>query len=132
MRLRRTVAAVTGSEPDDVLVAGHADACFHHVATPEEYDAQHYEGGSTLFGRRRLPALRQTADRPARALRDGTELPAGTPPPDLSGAALSPQPPVVLDVPAAAAPGRYHGDARILLGGVRAFSGTTRPFTVVG
>ncbi|MEE1941253.1 neutral/alkaline ceramidase [Streptomyces sp. TRM 70361] len=220
LRLRRTVAAVTGSDLDDVLVAGYANAYFHYVTTPEEYDAQHYEGGSTLFGRWQLPALQQTADRLARALRDGTELPAGTPPPDLSGAALSLQPPVVLDapqpgrsfgdvlaqppescrrgervtaaftgahpnndlhrgstylrveraeggtwrtvaddgdwstalrwqrdgiaaskvtvtwdVPATAAPGRYrvryHGDARTLLGGVRSFSGTTRPFAVL-
>src|SRR5690606_4134785 len=77
LRLRRTVAGITGSDLDDVLVAGYANSYFHYVTTPEEYDAQHYEGGSTLFGRWQLPALQQTAARLARAMRDGRDLPAG-------------------------------------------------------
>ncbi|WP_078591537.1 neutral/alkaline ceramidase [Streptomyces megasporus] len=107
LRLRRTVAGITGSDLDDVLVAGYANSYFHYVTTPEEYDAQHYEGGSTLFGRWQLPALQQTAARLARAMRDGRDLPAGTPPPDLSGRALALQPPIVLDAPQL---GRSFGD----------------------
>ncbi|GAA2435407.1 neutral/alkaline non-lysosomal ceramidase N-terminal domain-containing protein [Streptomyces macrosporus] len=107
LRLRRTVAGIVGADLDDVLVAGYANAYVHYVTTPEEYDAQHYEGGSTLFGRWQLPALQQTAARLARALRDGRELPAGTPPPDLSGQVLSLQPPIVLDAPQL---GRSFGD----------------------
>ncbi|MFD1829441.1 neutral/alkaline non-lysosomal ceramidase N-terminal domain-containing protein [Streptomyces desertarenae] len=107
LRLRRTVAGIVGAEVEDVLVAGYANAYFHYVTTPEEYDAQHYEGGSTLFGRWQLPALQQTAARLARALREGRDLPAGTPPPDLTGKALSLQPPIVLDAPQ---PGRSFGD----------------------
>nr|WP_238419904.1 neutral/alkaline ceramidase [Streptomyces taklimakanensis] len=221
LRLRRTVAGIVDARVDDVLVAGYANAYFHYVTTPEEYDAQHYEGGSTLFGRWQLPALQQTAARLARAMRDGRDLPTGTPPPDLTGKALSLQPPIVMDapqvgrsfgdvltqpresyragervtavfagahpgndphrgstylrverseggawrtvaddgdwsttlrwerdgiaaskvtvtwdVPAGAVPGRYrvryHGDAKALLGGVRSFSGATRPFAVLG
>lgn len=101
LRLRRTVAGIVGADLDDVLVAGYANAYFHYLTTPEEYDAQQYEGGSTLFGRWQLPALQQTAAALATALRDGTELPLGPEAPDLSGKALSLQPGVVLDAPPA-------------------------------
>ncbi|MCK8681333.1 neutral/alkaline ceramidase [Streptomyces lichenis] len=99
LRLRRTVAAITGSELDDVLVAGYANAYFHYVTTPEEYDAQQYEGGSTLFGRWQLPALQQTVAALATAMRDGRRLPLGPVPPDLSGRQISLQPGVVVDAP---------------------------------
>ncbi|MFD8519966.1 neutral/alkaline ceramidase [Streptomyces capillispiralis] len=101
LRLRRTVAEIVGADLDDVLVAGYSNAYFHYLTTPEEYDAQQYEGGSTLFGRWQLPALQQTAAELATALRDGTDLPLGPKPPDLSGSVLSLQPGVVLDAPPA-------------------------------
>lgn len=47
LRMRRAVAAVVGADLHDVLVAGYSNAYIHHVTTPEEYDAQRYEGGST-------------------------------------------------------------------------------------
>lgn len=78
LRLRRTVAAITGADPGNVLVAGYSNAYAHYVTTPEEYDAQEYEGGSTLFGRWELPALCQTAAGLARAMRDGTPVATGT------------------------------------------------------
>ncbi|MEW1682336.1 neutral/alkaline ceramidase [Streptomyces sp. NPDC093594] len=99
LRLRRTVAGIVGAPLDDVLVAGYSNAYFHYVTTPEEYDAQQYEGGSTLFGRWQLPALQQTAAELAVSLRDGTSLPLGPEPPDLTGKALALQPGVVLDAP---------------------------------
>ncbi|MGX1315284.1 neutral ceramidase [Streptomyces calvus] len=101
LRLRRTVAGIVGADLDDVLVAGYANAYFHYLTTPEEYDAQQYEGGSTLFGRWQLPALQQTAADLATALRDGTDVPLGPEPPDLSGKVLSLQPGVVMDAPPA-------------------------------
>lgn len=107
LRLRRTVARVVGADIRDVLVAGYSNAYFHYVTTPQEYDAQHYEGGSTLFGRWQLPALQQTAADLATALRDGRELAPGQPPADLSRRQLSLQPPVLLDTPA---PGHAFGD----------------------
>ncbi|MBK1786983.1 neutral/alkaline ceramidase [Prauserella cavernicola] len=99
LRLRRTVADVVGADLRDVLVAGYSNAYFHYVTTPEEYDAQHYEGGSTLFGRWQLPALQQTVSGLATALRDGTPAPSGPRPPDLSDRQLSLQPGVLADVP---------------------------------
>ncbi|MDQ6782730.1 MAG: neutral/alkaline ceramidase [Actinomycetota bacterium] len=84
LRLRRRVAAIVGADIGDVLVAGYANAYIHYITTPEEYDAQRYEGGSTLFGRWELGAFEQAAALLARALRDGTRCPPGEPPPDLS------------------------------------------------
>ncbi|WP_410622804.1 neutral/alkaline non-lysosomal ceramidase N-terminal domain-containing protein [Amycolatopsis sp. cmx-8-4] len=85
LRLRRTVAELVGAELENVLVAGYSNGYFHYVTTPEEYEAQRYEGGSTLFGRWQLDALRQTAARLAVALRDGTPVERGTAEPDHSG-----------------------------------------------
>ncbi|WP_374491507.1 neutral/alkaline non-lysosomal ceramidase N-terminal domain-containing protein, partial [Streptomyces sp. ICN903] len=107
LRLRRTVAKATGADLDDVLVAGYANSYFHYLTTPEEYDAQHYEGGSTLFGRWQLPAIQQISAELARAMREGRALPTGPEPPDLSAAPLALQPPIVLDAPQI---GRSFGD----------------------
>ncbi len=85
LRLRRAVAAVVGAKLSDVLVAGYSNGYIHYVTTPEEYVAQRYEAGSTLYGRWELPALVQTATALATAMRDGRPAERGTPPPDLSG-----------------------------------------------
>ncbi|MET9519216.1 neutral/alkaline non-lysosomal ceramidase N-terminal domain-containing protein [Streptomyces sp. NPDC002994] len=79
LRLRRTVAAIVGAELRNVLVAGYSNAYAHYVTTPQEYDAQEYEGGSTLFGRWELPALCQSAAGLAAAMRDGRPVAPGTP-----------------------------------------------------
>ena len=77
LRLRRQVAAIVGAELADVLVVGYSNAYVHYVTTPEEYDEQRYEGGSTLFGRWELPALQQMAAALAEAMRDGRPAPDG-------------------------------------------------------
>lgn len=84
LRMRREVAAAVGADLDDVLVAGYSNAYIHYVTTPEEYEEQRYEGGSTLFGKWEAPALTQIAVGLATAMRDGVPVPRGTPPPDLS------------------------------------------------
>ena len=43
--------AVAGSGIDRVVISGLANDFIQYFTTPEEYDRQHYEGGSTLFGR---------------------------------------------------------------------------------
>ena len=81
LRLRRTVAAIVGADIENVLVAGYSNGYIHYVTTPEEYDAQRYEGASTLFGRWELPALR--ADRGAAGHRHARRFrahPWGRPP----------------------------------------------------
>jgi neutral ceramidase len=80
LRLRRTVASVLGVQIKDVLVAGYSNAYIHYVTTPEEYESQRYEGGSTLFGRWELGAFQQTAARLAEAMRDGVPAHRGEPP----------------------------------------------------
>lgn len=99
LRLRRTVAKIVGAELENVLVAGYSNSYIHYVTTPEEYDSQQYEGGSTLFGRWELPAFQQTAAQLATAMRDGKQLPLGPVSPDLSNKQMSMQPPIVVDAP---------------------------------
>ncbi|OBK81530.1 alkaline ceramidase [Mycolicibacter heraklionensis] len=77
LRLRRTVAEIVGAELRDVLVAGYSNGYLHYVTTPEEYDEQRYEGGSTLFGRWELPALQQVVAELATAMRDQRPAPQG-------------------------------------------------------
>ncbi|HEX7353704.1 MAG TPA: neutral/alkaline non-lysosomal ceramidase N-terminal domain-containing protein [Mycobacteriales bacterium] len=81
LRLRRAVAAAVGADVLDVLVVGYSNAYAHYVTTPEEYDVQRYEGGSTLFGRWELPAFVQTVTGLARAMADGVPVLPGPPPP---------------------------------------------------
>lgn len=80
LRLRRTVADIVGAELRNVLVAGYSNGYLHYVTTPEEYEDQRYEGGSTLFGRWELPALQQVAAGLATAMREQRPAPDGTPP----------------------------------------------------
>jgi neutral ceramidase len=99
LRLRRTVAGIVGGDPDHVLVLGYANAYGHYLTTPEEYDAQMYEGASTLFGRWQLPAIQQTVATLATAMRDGRRVEPGTPAPDLSARRRHHQAPPGTDEP---------------------------------
>ncbi len=59
---RRIANAVSNSlpiPPTRVLLAGLANEYVSYFTTPEEYDAQHYEGASTLYGREAGPAVGQ-------------------------------------------------------------------------
>ncbi|MFF0490255.1 neutral/alkaline ceramidase [Nocardia sp. NPDC004068] len=68
LRIRRVVARALGTSIDNVLVQGYANGYCGYVTTPEEYTAQQYEGGETLFGRWTLSAYLQEFDRLARAV----------------------------------------------------------------
>jgi hypothetical protein len=51
-RIRDAVTkAVAGSGIAHIVVSGLANEYISYFTTPQEYDAQHYEGGSTLYGR---------------------------------------------------------------------------------
>ncbi|ORA77861.1 alkaline ceramidase [Mycolicibacter kumamotonensis] len=80
LRLRRTVAAIVGAELRDVLVAGYSNGYLHYVTTPEEYEEQRYEGGSTMFGRWELAALQQVVAELATAMHQQRPAPHGKPP----------------------------------------------------
>lgn len=81
LRLRRAVADVMSTDVQHVLVQGYANGYAHYLTTPEEYDEQRYEGGSTVFGRNELAAFLDATRSLAIAVRDGSPVESGTPPP---------------------------------------------------
>ncbi len=94
LRLRQAVAQVLEVPLESVLVQGYANDYAGYVTTPEEYDAQRYEGGHTMYGRWQLPAYVQEVTRVALDLRDGRpSVSAGLP-------RLKPQKPAPADDPA--------------------------------
>ncbi|MFT3661923.1 MAG: neutral/alkaline non-lysosomal ceramidase N-terminal domain-containing protein [Gordonia sp. (in: high G+C Gram-positive bacteria)] len=80
LRLRQAVADTLGVDVDDVVLQGYANGYGHYVTTPEEYDEQLYEGGSTIFGRHELAVLREAVVELAEGMRDGTTADPGSPP----------------------------------------------------
>ncbi|MFD4430360.1 neutral/alkaline ceramidase [Nocardia sp. NPDC058497] len=84
LRVRRAVAAALGVDPEQVLLQGYANSYHEYVTTPEEYDAQQYEGASTLFGRYTLGAYLQEFTRLAAAFVAGGAIGRGPAPRDVS------------------------------------------------
>jgi neutral ceramidase len=69
---RRVRAAVQqASGLDRIVVSGLAGEFIQYLTTPEEYDRQHYEGGSTLYGPLSSNLLRQELAELARRLVSG-------------------------------------------------------------
>ncbi|MFE9660967.1 neutral/alkaline non-lysosomal ceramidase N-terminal domain-containing protein [Streptomyces sp. NPDC005955] len=99
LRVRRTVARELGVPLEHVLLQGYANAYAQYATTPEEYDAQQYEGGSTLYGRYTLPAYQQEFAKVAASLRAGTPLHPGAAVPDESRRQINLQTGVVHDTP---------------------------------
>lgn len=62
-----------------VVVTNYANGYAGYVTTPEEYDAQHYEGASTLYGRHTLDAYLEELERLTRALVSGQPVAPGAP-----------------------------------------------------
>ncbi|UFS95206.1 neutral/alkaline ceramidase [Nocardia huaxiensis] len=84
LRIRRVVAEALGVPLENVLMQGYANCYHEYVATPDEYDAQQYEGGSTLYGRYTLPAYQQEFHRLATAFAARQTVPRGPAPRDIS------------------------------------------------
>jgi neutral ceramidase len=80
LRIRRSVADELGVPVENVLIQGYANEYSQYVTTPEEYDLQQYEGGSTLFGRNTTPAYQQEFGKLAASLKAGTVLAPGPTP----------------------------------------------------
>lgn len=99
LRIRTSVAEELGVPVENVLMQGYANAYSQYVTTPEEYDMQQYEGGSTLYGRYTLPAYQQEFAKLAASLRDGSAVDRGPTPPDLSDRQINLQTGVVMDNP---------------------------------
>jgi len=62
-----------------VSVMGLTNEFIQYITTPEEYDRQHYEGGSTIYGPASSAALTDVLVEMARNLRDGKPAPAPYP-----------------------------------------------------
>ena len=95
LRIRAAVKAAAGGAYEDVVLSGLTNGYSSYTATPEEYDACHYEGSFTLFGRRQGPLYREAAVAVGKALLEGAEY-AGDPEPayrvDSSGSYPEPEP----------------------------------------
>ncbi|WP_171013783.1 neutral/alkaline ceramidase [Chitinivorax sp. B] len=96
-RIRETVLMALGGSVRHVVFNGYANAYAGYVTTPEEYEAQHYEGGSTHFGKWTLPAYQQAYFNLATAMRLGVPVTPGPTPRDLTSNQMSFQTGVVLD-----------------------------------
>lgn len=96
-RLINTVQSVIGDSDGIYVIAGLSNTYASYITTKEEYDMQHYEGASTLFGPWTLAAYQQEFAEIAASLRDGTPLDSGPTPIDLSNVQNNFQTGVVLD-----------------------------------
>ncbi len=77
-KLRETVLPELGSiGVRYVAIAGYANDYSQYVTTKAEYDMQHYEGASNLFGPYTLHAYQQEFRKLAIALKTGTQVGAG-------------------------------------------------------
>ncbi|WP_280444884.1 neutral/alkaline ceramidase [Nocardia brasiliensis] len=110
LRVRRAVADALGVPLEQVLMQGYANAYHEYVTTPEEYDAQQYEGASTLFGRYTLGAYQQEFTRLATAFAARQQVPRGPAPRDVSHLQPNFQPGAGPDT---TPPGRAFGDVLI-------------------
>lgn len=61
-------SALRGSGVEHPLVVGYSNDYCGYLTTPEEFDAQLYEGASTVFGRNALPAMATVVRALARSL----------------------------------------------------------------
>ncbi|BBM87596.1 neutral ceramidase [Candidatus Uabimicrobium amorphum] len=85
-RIRKAAAEELAKLGVDTLVlTSPTNAFSSYVCTREEYNQQHYEGGSTLFGQWTCGAYQQLFNELASAMAKNSEVPHGPTPPDLSG-----------------------------------------------
>jgi neutral ceramidase len=78
-RTRAAVLSAAGAGVRRVVLAGYANEYASYFTTPEEYDAQHYEGGTTVYGPASGPFLTASLADLARSLARGLPAPAPHP-----------------------------------------------------
>lgn len=98
-RLIKTIKQTLDKESPNnkVVLSGVSNSYAEYIATPEEYDLQHYEGASTHFGKWTLNAYIQEFDKLANAIVNNTEVPSGPTPRNLINDQMCYQTDVVLD-----------------------------------
>ncbi|HVE68218.1 MAG TPA: neutral/alkaline non-lysosomal ceramidase N-terminal domain-containing protein, partial [Solirubrobacteraceae bacterium] len=80
VRVRAAVqAAAAGTGVSRVIVSGLANDFIQYFTTPEEYDRQHYEGGSTLYGPLSAPFLSDRLAELSRSIAIGAPAPEAYP-----------------------------------------------------
>jgi neutral ceramidase len=82
-RVRAALGKELGVDPRYIVIAGYANDYANYVTTREEYEAQHYEGGSTVFGPWTEAGYRQEFVRLARALKADQPVAPGALPLDM-------------------------------------------------
>lgn len=85
LRIRRLLAGKFGVDESNATVQGYSNAYGHYLVTPEEYEAQNYEGGACAFGPWSLPAVLQIAAELADSMITGAPNDPGTSERDLTG-----------------------------------------------
>ena len=74
-------ARAAGLPVTAVLILGHANGYMEYVTTAEEYTAQYYEGGSTIYGPGEAAMFGRVLGRLAASISTGDSLPATAAPP---------------------------------------------------
>jgi neutral ceramidase len=138
-RVRQAVlGAARGSGVTGAVISGLANEYVDYFTTPQEYDAQHYEGGATIYGRASSVALQEVLVELTRRLVEGRPAPQPYPydPRNGVGDDAAPFPPGAAGATVARQPGPWHrrlGHARFAWrGGVRGFDRPLdRPFVQI-
>ncbi len=79
-RVRQAVTdAARGSGVNSAVISGLANEYVDYFTTPQEYDAQHYEGGATIYGRASSVALQEALVELTQRLVEGSPPPQAYP-----------------------------------------------------
>jgi neutral ceramidase len=78
-RVRRGVLDASGGGVSRVVLSGLANDFIQYFTTPQEYERQHYEGGSTLFGRAASVFVQERLSDLAERMADGDPAPVPDP-----------------------------------------------------
>src|SRR5258705_1575362 len=73
-------ARAAGLSVSGALILGHANGYVEYITTAEEYTAQYYEGGSTIYGPGEAAMFGRTLSRLAASISGGDSLPAAAAP----------------------------------------------------
>lgn len=111
-----------------MVIAGLTNGYADYTVTPEEYQQQRYEGGSTIFGPLQLQAYTQELLRLCDALADGSTPQSDPPPVDFSSHLLATGPKPKAEAPP---PGKAFGDVLVDAPAVVS-AGATMSVTFIG
>jgi len=103
----KKVAIQNGVKNPQVVLSGLSNVYTHYITTPEEYGAQRYEGGSTIFGPHTFTAYLQKFTQLASSLLKGVKVESGPQPDNILSEQIQLIPPPLAD---AVPDGKKFGD----------------------